>query len=109
MKKSIAALDNPVDLVSLLMENTKIPNLDINQINIIGGDNLCYNIAAASILAKEARDEMMRQAGEVSSGIWVRKARGYGTKSPYGSFERIGGDSNPQKKLRTCKETALNS
>ena len=108
MKKSIAALDNTVDLV-LIDGNTKIPNLDINQINIIGGDNLCYNIAAASILAKEARDEMMRQAGEVYPGYGFEKHVGYGTKVHMEALKELGVSSNPQKKLRTCKETALNS
>ena len=89
MKKSIAALDNPVDLV-LIDGNTKIPNLDINQINIIGGDNLCYNIAAASILAKEARDEMMRQAGEVYPGYGFEKHVGYGTKVHMEALKELG-------------------
>ena len=100
MKKSVSALNKKVDLV-LIDGNTKIPNFEINQINIIGGDALCFSIAAASILAKEARDDMMKKASEDYPGYGFEKHVGYGTKDSHGSIERTWSYSYTQKKLRT--------
>ena len=48
---------------------------------IIKGDAKCYNIAAASILAKVTRDRIMRQWDEIYPQYGFEKHKGYGTKA----------------------------
>lgn len=89
MKKSIADLNKNFDLV-LIDGNTKIPNYAGTQINIIGGDALCFSIAAASILAKEARDDTMKKASEEYPGYGFEKHVGYGTKIHMEALKSLG-------------------
>ena len=46
---------------------------------IIKGDAKCYNIAAASILAKVTRDRIMRQWDEIYPCYGFSAHKGYGT------------------------------
>jgi ribonuclease HII len=48
---------------------------------ITRGDALCYSIAAASIIAKETRDAMMREYAKVFPEYGFEKHKGYGTQS----------------------------
>ena len=98
-EKSVSALNKKVDLV-LIDGNTKIPNFEINQINIIGGDALCFSIAAASILAKEARDDMMKKASEDYPGYGFEKHVGYGTKIHMEALKELGVTPIHRRNLR---------
>ncbi|WP_176737107.1 ribonuclease HII [Oligoflexus tunisiensis] len=66
------------------------PMLPIRQEAIIGGDGLCFAIAAASILAKEARDDFMRQAALNFPHYDFHENVGYGTKSHLTAMEARG-------------------
>ncbi len=57
---------------------------------IIKGDAKCYNIAAASILAKVTRDRIMRQWDEVFPQYGFAKHKGYGTKAHIEALEKYG-------------------
>jgi len=43
----------------LLVDGRAIPGCPVNQLALIGGDDRCFSIAAASIMAKVTRDRMM--------------------------------------------------
>lgn len=47
---------------------------------IVGGDRLCYSVAAASIVAKVTRDRMMRQYDKQYAGYGFAQHKGYGTR-----------------------------
>ena len=57
---------------------------------IIKGDAKCYNIAAASILAKVTRDRIMRQWDEVFPQYGFAKHKGYGTKAHIEAIKKYG-------------------
>ncbi len=59
MRRAIAALPSPPDHV--LVDGNKQPGIAIPCTTLIGGDGLSLSIAAASIVAKELRDKLMRQ------------------------------------------------
>ncbi|MDE1906017.1 MAG: ribonuclease HII [Rhodospirillales bacterium] len=61
MRRAIAALPLPPDHV--LVDGNKKPSITIPCTTLIGGDGLSLSIAAASIVAKELRDKLMRQLG----------------------------------------------
>ncbi len=66
----------------LLIDGNQInPLISVPQKSIIGGDGLCFAIAAASILAKEERDSYMRQAATEFPVYAFQDNVGYGTRS----------------------------
>lgn len=66
---------------SLLLVDGRFPlsYIDVPQISIIKGDDLCYSIAAASIVAKEARDRYMSDMALYYPEYGFEKHVGYGT------------------------------
>src|SRR6185436_5923333 len=56
----------------------ELPQLDLSQTALVRGDALCLSIAAASVLAKTARDELMRELDLHYEGYELGKHKGYG-------------------------------
>lgn len=77
MKNALNGLKNKPYCV--LVDAVKI-DTDIKQENIIHGDALSYNIAAASILAKVTRDKLMEEYAKKYPKYCFEKHKGYGTK-----------------------------
>ena len=78
MKKAVAALDPQPQLV--LIDAVQLKNLPIPQQPIIRGDALSVSIAAASIIAKETRDEMLKAYDELYPEYGFASHKGYGTR-----------------------------
>ncbi len=57
---------------------------------IIKGDAKCYNIAAASILAKVTRDRIMRQWDEIYPQYGFASHKGYGTAKHIAAIKEYG-------------------
>ena len=68
----------------------ELPQLDISQTALVKGDALCLSIAAASVLAKTARDELMYELDLCYQGYGLGKHKGYGTQSHRSALERLG-------------------
>ncbi len=62
-----------------LIDTEKITKTDIDTLSIIKGDQKSINIAAASILAKVARDKYMTQMQKKYPNFNFSKHKGYGT------------------------------
>ncbi len=79
MRRALLALGPPPALA--LIDGNRAPTLPCPVRTIIGGDALSLSIAAASILAKVARDRLMARLGSRYPEYgWERNA-GYGTPS----------------------------
>ena len=63
----------------LLVDGYRIPGAPVAQTAIKQGDGLCAAIAAASILAKVARDRMMREYHRIYPQYGFDRHKGYGT------------------------------
>jgi ribonuclease HII len=74
----------------LIDGNQKLPDIEIQQMSVVGGDSACYNIAAASILAKNARDQFMVEIAEKYQGYGFEKHVGYGTKQHMDAMKELG-------------------
>ena len=59
----------------------ELPQLDIPQTALVHGDALCLSIAAASVLAKTTRDQLMQELDVQYQGYGLGKHKGYGTPS----------------------------
>jgi ribonuclease HII len=68
----------------------ELPQLDISQTALVRGDALCLSIAAASVLAKTARDELMRELDSQYHGYGLGKHKGYGTQTHRLAMKRLG-------------------
>lgn len=77
MRQAIGGLSVQPDL--LLNDAVTIPGVDILQIPIVKGDAKSISIAAASILAKVTRDQMMLQYDELFPEYGFARHKGYGT------------------------------
>jgi len=68
----------------------ELPQLDISQTALVKGDALCLSIAAASVLAKTARDQLMCELDSCYQGYGLGKHKGYGTQAHRSALERLG-------------------
>jgi len=77
MKRAISALtvEPKALLIDFLTLDTEIP-----QQGIVKGDSKSLSIAAASIVAKETRDQLMAKLGEDYPAYGFEQNAGYGTK-----------------------------
>jgi len=87
MKNALNGLKKPPYIV--LIDAVKI-DTDIKQENIIKGDSLSYNIAAASILAKVYRDRLMLEFAKKYPEYHFEKHKGYGTKEHIEALKKFG-------------------
>jgi ribonuclease HII len=68
----------------------ELPQLDIPQTALVHGDALCLSIAAASVLAKTARDGLMRELDLQYQGYGLGKHKGYGTQAHRLAMKQMG-------------------
>lgn len=78
MRKAVTALEVTPDL--LLVDAVTIPDIDIEQVAIIKGDEKSISIAAASIIAKVTRDRMMMAYDDLFPEYGFAGNKGYGAK-----------------------------
>lgn len=77
MARAVAGLRQRPD--HLLIDALELEDVLIPQTPIVGGDARCRSIAAASIMAKVARDAMMRACERVVPGYGLGRNMGYAT------------------------------
>jgi ribonuclease HII len=68
----------------------ELPQLDISQTALVKGDVCCLSIAAASVLAKTARDALMREMDVQVPGYGLGAHKGYGTQAHRMALMRLG-------------------
>lgn len=74
----------------LLNDAVTIPGVDIPQESIIKGDAKSVSIAAASILAKVTRDQLMEAYDAQYPEYGFARNKGYGTKEHIEALKRLG-------------------
>lgn len=80
---------NKVSPDLLLIDAEKLET-DIEQNSIIKGDENCYSIACASIIAKVYRDNLCKKWGEEYPGYGIEKHKGYATKFHREALKKVG-------------------
>lgn len=88
MERALASLPEPPQ--HLLIDALRLPGLNIPQTSLIKGDARSLSIAAASILAKTARDQTMEQLDEQFPGYGFARHKGYGTSAHWAALQRQG-------------------
>ena len=75
---------------ALLIDALSLPGIDLPQQCPVKGDRVSLSIAAASIVAKVARDKLMREADRRYPGYGFSRNKGYGTREHMGALELQG-------------------
>lgn len=68
----------------------ELPQLELPQTSLVRGDAICLSIAAASVLAKTARDALMRELDSQYQGYGLGSHKGYGTQTHRSAMKRLG-------------------
>lgn len=88
MRRAIDAL--PVRPDMALIDGNRASGFTIPVQTVVKGDSRSASIAAASILAKVARDDWMLEMDEKYPGYGFAVHKGYGTKAHYDALRALG-------------------
>ncbi|KJR99635.1 MAG: hypothetical protein VR68_08865 [Peptococcaceae bacterium BRH_c4a] len=88
MRRALAGLKG--DPGHVLADGFAIPALELPQTHIIGGDGKSASIAAASIIAKETRDELMELCHHLYPRYGFDRHKGYATAGHIEALRRYG-------------------
>jgi ribonuclease HII len=107
--KTIESLGQPLTNVRLLIDgNYFIPYSSVNHVCIEGGDNSYSAIAAASILAKVARDQYISELCEENPDLIEKYSlntnKGYGSKAHLAGITEYGITQWHRKTFGLCKQ-----
>ena len=100
MRRAVLRLGVRPDLV--LVDGNRPPTLDLPVRCVVGGDATVPEISAASIVAKVARDALMRRLAQRYPGYgWERNA-GYGTPEHLAALRRLGINCHHRRGFAPC-------
>ena len=88
MERAIAQLEGKADIA--LIDGNRAKNFGIPVKTVVKGDSLSANIAAASVLAKVTRDDLMVAMAEQYPQYGFEIHKGYGTKAHYEALTEHG-------------------
>jgi ribonuclease HII len=82
----------------------KLPELRLPQTPIVHGDALSLTIAAASILAKTARDALMAELETAHPGYGFSRHKGYPTAEHFDALRRLGACDVHRRSFQPVRE-----
>lgn len=88
MKRALAQLTVKPDLA--LIDGNRETDFGLPVKTVVKGDSLSANIAAASILAKVTRDDLMVEMAKTYPQYGFDVHKGYGTKAHYAALREFG-------------------
>lgn len=88
MQRALEALALPPE--ALIIDAVKLPAVPMPQRVMFHADTLCLSVAAASILAKVARDRLMTGLEAAYPGYAFARHKGYGTAAHREALARLG-------------------
>lgn len=94
----------PVQPDYALIDFLTLPELGLPHRGIPDGDALCLSIAAASIVAKVARDRLMEQQDLQYSEYGFARHKGYGTPEHLAALQRVGPCSLHRRSFAPLRE-----
>lgn len=88
MERAIAQLERKADMA--LIDGNRAKDFGMAVRTVVKGDSLSANIAAASVLAKVTRDDLMVEMAKEFPGYGFEVHKGYGTKAHYEALRNLG-------------------
>ena len=96
MKRAIDEADKMLEskgidrIQIVIFDAVKINDLKKEQMSVIKGDQTYFSVAAASILAKVTRDNLMKEYDKAYPEYGFASNKGYGTKAHYEGIKKAG-------------------
>ena len=96
MKRAIDEADKMLEskgrdrIQIVIFDAVEISDLKKEQMSVIKGDQTYFSVAAASILAKVTRDNLMKEYDKVYPEYGFASNKGYGTKAHYEGIKKAG-------------------
>lgn len=96
MKRAIDEADKMLEskgrdrIQIVIFDAVEINDLKKEQMSVIKGDQIYFSVAAASILAKVTRDNLMKEYDKVYPEYGFASNKGYGTKAHYEGIKKAG-------------------
>jgi ribonuclease HII len=107
-RAGLLALTRAVRALAVVPEHVLVDarklELRIPQTPIVHGDALSLTIAAASILAKTARDALMRELDGAHPGYGFARHKGYPTAEHFDALKRLGACSIHRRSFQPVRE-----
>ena len=100
MERAIAQLEGKADFA--LIDGNRAKDFGLPVRTVVKGDSLSASIAAASILAKVTRDDIMLEMAETYPEYGFEVHKGYGTKAHYEALRSHG--HSPIHRMSFLKE-----
>ncbi len=91
----------------LLIDYLTIPELFIQQKGIVRGDRCCFSIAAASIIAKVTRDNLMISLADKYPQYHFDRHKGYATATHYKSLAEFGACELHRRSFEPVRQVLL--
>ena len=88
MQRAIDQLEGKADLA--LIDGNREKDFGLPVMTVVKGDSLSANIAAASVLAKVSRDDLMLNMAQAYPEYGFEIHKGYGTKAHYAALREHG-------------------
>jgi len=99
----LLAQQHNMQLSMVLIDGNLLPPLDVPCKAVVRGDGRSLSIAAASVLAKEARDEVMRGLAKTYPDYGWQTNAGYGTKRHQNALQQFGVTPHHRKSFAPIK------
>lgn len=106
MRRAISKL-NPQPELCLIDGSHKIPGLTIAQHALVKGDRQALAIAAASIVAKVWRDELLVRLAAKYPGYDLATNKGYGTVKHRLALQQLGASKQHRLSFSPCRPTPV--
>ena len=88
MQRAIDQLEGKADMA--LIDGNRQKDFGLPALTVVKGDSLSASIAAASVLAKVTRDDLMLEMAETYPEYGFEIHKGYGTKAHYEALRKYG-------------------
>lgn len=105
MLKALQQLRLPPDF--LLVDALVIPDTEVPQRSLIHGDARSVAIAAASVIAKYTRDQLMEEYDLIYPGYGFNKHKGYPTRQHYEALAQLGPTPIHRRSFRLQRENSM--
>lgn len=101
MARALERLPEPPDHV--VVDGLPVPGLGWEHEAVVGGDGLIHSVACASIVAKVARDRLMRRLAARYPGYGWAENVGYGTPDHLEALRSMGPTPHHRDLMRTAQ------
>jgi ribonuclease HII len=104
LAQTLAAARLPIRPDALLLDAVVLPEVPVHQRVLVSADRLCASVAAASIVAKVARDALMEELDALYPGYDLASNKGYAAPEHRAGLELLGLSPIHRISFAPCRE-----